>query len=239
MIPKAFTRHYRETLENNTLLLKVPSGATWPVGLVYKDGEAWVQNGWKDFAEHYSIQLGYFLLFTYQGSSRFFVTILDGTHSEIDYPANRPSLHARVNFRQQNWEPQHDVSFETSETEEEDHVSVESETVDSEDDVSFETSDTEDEDFSVETLESEDDVTIETVKEKRTQMRQGKRADRDRKYWARNHFKRADLNDEDLGVRRGRLGHGKPKVLYPSSSKEGKEPQLFKLITCSVPTISL
>ena len=51
-----------------------------------KDG--WFCDGWQEFAEHHSIFAGYFLLFTYEGNSKFRVSVFDFTACEIDYPCN-------------------------------------------------------------------------------------------------------------------------------------------------------
>jgi len=45
----------------------------------------WLQNGWKEFAEHYSLTLESLLIFEYKNNCHFLVLILDKTAMEIDY----------------------------------------------------------------------------------------------------------------------------------------------------------
>ncbi|RVW57610.1 B3 domain-containing transcription factor VRN1 [Vitis vinifera] len=63
-IPKRFVSRYGKNL-SNIMFLKVPSGAVWQVGLKRGDGEVWLDGGWREFVEYYSI----------------------GTASEIEYPS--------------------------------------------------------------------------------------------------------------------------------------------------------
>ncbi|KAM7506962.1 hypothetical protein LguiA_017415 [Lonicera macranthoides] len=50
------------------------------------NGEVWLQEGWKEFSNHYSIGLWQFLVFRYEGNSHFHVLIFDMSASEIEYP---------------------------------------------------------------------------------------------------------------------------------------------------------
>jgi hypothetical protein len=50
------------------------------------NGKAWLDKGWVDFVDKYSIKCGYFLVFKYEGGSRFRVRIFDLSTMEIDYP---------------------------------------------------------------------------------------------------------------------------------------------------------
>ena len=69
------------------MFLKIPNGAAWKVGLMRADDEVWLQSGWKEFADYYSIGYGHFLVFRYDGDSTFRVLIFDKTASEIAYPS--------------------------------------------------------------------------------------------------------------------------------------------------------
>lgn len=69
-------------------VLKVPSGAEWKVELTKLDDDVCFQKGWREFMDYYSIKEFHFLLFRYDGNSHFYVVILDGTATEIDYPFN-------------------------------------------------------------------------------------------------------------------------------------------------------
>ncbi|TYH49057.1 hypothetical protein ES332_D10G110800v1 [Gossypium tomentosum] len=46
----------------------------------------WLQDGWQNFAEHYSVESGHFLVFRYEGHCHFHVIIFDRTATEIEYP---------------------------------------------------------------------------------------------------------------------------------------------------------
>ncbi|XP_027077106.1 B3 domain-containing transcription factor VRN1-like [Coffea arabica] len=84
-IPTAFMRQYGDSLEK-VVWLKVPNGASWPVDLLQTDAGTWLDKGWKDFAEYYSIEQCYFVVFRYDEKSLFNVIIFDLTASEIEYP---------------------------------------------------------------------------------------------------------------------------------------------------------
>ncbi|XVF61907.1 hypothetical protein PTKIN_Ptkin08bG0172400 [Pterospermum kingtungense] len=84
-IPRKFVRKYGNQLPS-TIQLEVPSGAIWQVELTKCDKGMWLQKGWQEFAEHYSLELGYFVVFRYEGNGRFHVLIFDKSASEIEYP---------------------------------------------------------------------------------------------------------------------------------------------------------
>ncbi|KAE9466912.1 hypothetical protein C3L33_01185, partial [Rhododendron williamsianum] len=84
-IPRKFTSTYGKDLANH-VFLKVPDGMVWKVELIKSDEDAWLCNGWKEFAGHYSVCFGHFLVFRYDGDSNFHVIIFDMTASEIEYP---------------------------------------------------------------------------------------------------------------------------------------------------------
>nr|XP_027078302.1 B3 domain-containing transcription factor VRN1-like [Coffea arabica] len=84
-IPTAFMRRYGDNLKK-MVWLKVPTGASWPVELLHSDEGTWLHKGWQEFAEYYSIERFHFLVFRYDGSSRFHVVIFNTAASEIEYP---------------------------------------------------------------------------------------------------------------------------------------------------------
>ncbi|KAB1669454.1 hypothetical protein ES319_1Z043300v1, partial [Gossypium barbadense] len=49
-------------------------------------GKIWFENGWLEFSNLYSLELGHLLVFRYDGNSNFHVIIFDRTASEIQYP---------------------------------------------------------------------------------------------------------------------------------------------------------
>ncbi|XP_065871116.1 B3 domain-containing transcription factor VRN1-like isoform X1 [Euphorbia lathyris] len=85
-IPKKFVAIYGNCL-SNCINLIVPDGTKWEMELS-KSGnyEAWLQKGWKEFSEHYSLKHSYMLVFEYQDKSNFHVFIFDTTLLEIEYP---------------------------------------------------------------------------------------------------------------------------------------------------------
>ncbi|KAK8993079.1 hypothetical protein V6N11_049135 [Hibiscus sabdariffa] len=84
-IPAAFARDYGNYL-SNPVFVKVPNGEIWELELVKCDGKMWFRNGWLNFAEHYSVEPGHFLVFRYEGGCQFHVIICDRTATEIEYP---------------------------------------------------------------------------------------------------------------------------------------------------------
>ncbi|KAI8542292.1 hypothetical protein RHMOL_Rhmol08G0127500 [Rhododendron molle] len=84
-IPRKFTSTYGKDLANH-VFLKVPDGMVWKVELIKSGEDAWLCNGWKEFAGHYSVCFGHFLVFRYDGDSNFHVIIFDMTASEVEYP---------------------------------------------------------------------------------------------------------------------------------------------------------
>ncbi|KAJ4962327.1 hypothetical protein NE237_022266 [Protea cynaroides] len=86
-IPRKFIRELRDELAD-IVVLKVPSGKVWSIGLRKSDGKVWFDKGWQEFAESNSILENYFLVFRYDGHSNFYVTIFDTTACEIEYPCD-------------------------------------------------------------------------------------------------------------------------------------------------------
>lgn len=68
--------------------LSIPSGAVWEVKLVRKKGRVWLQNGWPEFVNFYSILHTHVLKFTLEGKSRFHVIIMSNNACEIEYPVD-------------------------------------------------------------------------------------------------------------------------------------------------------
>lgn len=85
-IPDTFMRKYGRVLLD-FVLLRVSTGASWRVELVhYENRGTLLQKGWEKFAEYYSIEKFYFLVFKYEGNSQFRVFIFGPTALEIEYP---------------------------------------------------------------------------------------------------------------------------------------------------------
>ncbi|KAM7506959.1 hypothetical protein LguiA_017412 [Lonicera macranthoides] len=96
-IPKKFVAKYAKDLSDH-VYLKVPNDELWMVNLSISNGEVWLQEGWKEFAEHYSIGLWHFLVFRYEGNSNFHVLIFDTSASEIEYPSPKTIHEERTNL---------------------------------------------------------------------------------------------------------------------------------------------
>jgi len=65
--------------------LTVPYDHIWQVGLEKGNKEIWFHDGWQDFMESHCIHYGYFLVFRYEGNSKFHVLVFDNTATEIQY----------------------------------------------------------------------------------------------------------------------------------------------------------
>lgn len=86
-IPENFVRRFREEL-SVFATLTVPDGNIWRIGLKKADNKCWYHDGWQQFAEHYSLRVGYLLVFRYEGNSAFSVNIFNVSTSEINYQSN-------------------------------------------------------------------------------------------------------------------------------------------------------
>ncbi|KAI3452085.1 hypothetical protein Pfo_008750 [Paulownia fortunei] len=86
-IPTEFTRRYGLVLPNR-VFLRAPNGPAFRVELINSNGETWLQKGWHEFKEYYSVGFGHFLVFDYDRNSHFHVLIFGMTASEIEYPVD-------------------------------------------------------------------------------------------------------------------------------------------------------
>ncbi|KAK8564289.1 hypothetical protein V6N13_005478 [Hibiscus sabdariffa] len=86
-IPNKFVKKFGDEL-SSIATLTVPSGRQWLVELWEDNKKIWLDGGWNAFVEYYSICIGYFLVFKYEGNSRFDVNVYNLKASEIDYPSN-------------------------------------------------------------------------------------------------------------------------------------------------------
>ncbi|KAF9684237.1 hypothetical protein SADUNF_Sadunf04G0097000 [Salix dunnii] len=86
-IPKKFVNKYGDEL-SSIATLTVPCGGICLVELQKVNGKLWFHKGWHEFVECYSIRVGYFLVFLYEGKSNFNVHMYDLTVSEIKNPCN-------------------------------------------------------------------------------------------------------------------------------------------------------
>ncbi|CAL1400645.1 unnamed protein product [Linum trigynum] len=85
-VPKLFAEEYGDRLSNRAVF-KLPDGAEWPIRLSGSGDKIWFSEGWRQFADFYSVKsMGYFLVFEYIGNSRFLVAVFHPSASEISYP---------------------------------------------------------------------------------------------------------------------------------------------------------
>ncbi|KAK4741137.1 hypothetical protein SAY87_024725 [Trapa incisa] len=83
-IPEKFLRKLHEEL-SPVATLHISDGNIWRVGIRKAHNKFWFYDGWQEFADHYSISIGYFLIFRYEGTSIFNVYIFNLKTSEINY----------------------------------------------------------------------------------------------------------------------------------------------------------
>lgn len=91
-IPTNFMNMHGKDL-SDVVYLNVLNGGERRVELSKRNVGAWFEDGWKEFVSFYSIVLGHFILFRYDGNSRFLVVIFDMSACEIDYPCQTMMVH--------------------------------------------------------------------------------------------------------------------------------------------------
>ncbi|KAL6297611.1 hypothetical protein ACE6H2_005753 [Prunus campanulata] len=133
-VPKTFMDKYGEHLSDQ-IHLKLPGGSESEVKLRRCAGEFWFEKGWPEFSKFCSLDFGSYLVFRYEGKSKFHVLIFYESGTEIEYPTM----------------PQ----VEETDEEEDDDMSIK-EILEIEDDE-------EDNDKSVESLEIETDESLEIL----------------------------------------------------------------------------
>jgi hypothetical protein len=88
MIPVKFVMEFGDEL-SDVATLTAPNGHLWQVGLEKENREIWFDDGWQEFMEYHSIHYGYFLVFRYEGNSKFHVLVFDNTATEIQYTLSK------------------------------------------------------------------------------------------------------------------------------------------------------
>ncbi|KAL4347030.1 hypothetical protein GQ457_17G003130 [Hibiscus cannabinus] len=89
-IPNKFVKKFGGEL-SSVATLTVPDGRRWLVELWRDNQRIWLDSGWNAFVEYYSISIGYFLVFKYEGNSQFDVSVYNLKASEINYLWNDPN----------------------------------------------------------------------------------------------------------------------------------------------------
>ncbi|WCJ33810.1 AP2/B3-like transcriptional factor family protein [Euphorbia peplus] len=91
-IPLKFVKNYGNEL-GDVAQLTVLDGQIWKVKVKKdEDDHIWFENGFYEFAKHYSICHGYLLTFQYKGMSNFSVIIHDNSGCEMNYPPHQPEI---------------------------------------------------------------------------------------------------------------------------------------------------
>ncbi|GAB2285206.1 hypothetical protein Dimus_019657 [Dionaea muscipula] len=85
-IPPEFVRNHGRDLSNWARLTVPHTGIVLEVELVKSGDQLWLRRGWDKFMKGFSIGYGYFLVFRYEGNSRFHVIIFDLSATEVEYP---------------------------------------------------------------------------------------------------------------------------------------------------------
>ncbi|XP_058751124.1 B3 domain-containing protein At4g01580-like [Vicia villosa] len=101
MIPRKFVKKYGEYLPK-AICLKTPNGADWKLralSLVKSDGKIWFENGWKEFVDYHSLSHGHLLVFKYEKTTHFEVTIFAKSGLEISYPFKRVEVNNEKDCR--------------------------------------------------------------------------------------------------------------------------------------------
>ncbi|XP_050230720.1 B3 domain-containing protein At4g01580-like isoform X2 [Mercurialis annua] len=90
MIPPKFARRFGDELSDVANFI-LADGSNWKVAMQKDQNDIWFDDGWHDFVEHHSIDIGYFVIFAYRGFSNFSVVIFDRTACEIEHTENARS----------------------------------------------------------------------------------------------------------------------------------------------------
>ncbi|KAL5557177.1 hypothetical protein UlMin_039413 [Ulmus minor] len=85
LVCEKFVRLHGNSL-SNSVILKIPCGSEWTIGLEKKDLKVWLFKGWSDFSKYYCLKIGYLIVFRYEGASHFRVSIFDKSTFRINYP---------------------------------------------------------------------------------------------------------------------------------------------------------
>ncbi|XP_021801202.1 putative B3 domain-containing protein Os03g0621600 [Prunus avium] len=96
-IPPEFMNYVNGRLPP-TCTFRGPSGECWTVGLELRGDRFVFHNGWQGFVKDHSLEIANFLVFDYDGKSKFDVTMYDpiGTEKELEPAKKRRGNQARV-----------------------------------------------------------------------------------------------------------------------------------------------
>ncbi|KAF3774183.1 putative B3 domain-containing protein, partial [Nymphaea thermarum] len=83
MIPPAFAHHIEK--ESSRAILESPVVKNWPVELVHDGDRLVFRNGWKEFFNLHSLEVGDFLVFRYDGNMHFTVRVFGKSCCEYNY----------------------------------------------------------------------------------------------------------------------------------------------------------
>ncbi|XP_057437016.1 B3 domain-containing transcription factor VRN1-like isoform X3 [Lotus japonicus] len=86
MVPKSFVKNHWQGISTSVSLI-LPNKTKWKVYWMKRDGDVYFHNGWKEFAEYISLEVAQFVVFQYEGKSRFNVIVFGKSGIEIKYPS--------------------------------------------------------------------------------------------------------------------------------------------------------
>ncbi|KAM7251443.1 hypothetical protein ACFE04_023326 [Oxalis oulophora] len=89
-IPEVFVQNYGDHL-SNPVFLEDPFGEIWKLKLTDHNGILWLEDGWKEFVDYYSLACGQLVCFRSEGNSIFKVVIYGKNTYEISYPHPDPA----------------------------------------------------------------------------------------------------------------------------------------------------
>ncbi|KAK7308474.1 hypothetical protein VNO77_42081 [Canavalia gladiata] len=87
-VPRSFHRRHWQGM-GNPVFLRFPNSTEFKVYWMNEDGDILFKNGWREFAESSCLDVSHFVVFRYEGNSRFNVIVFDKSALEIQYPSNK------------------------------------------------------------------------------------------------------------------------------------------------------
>ncbi|XP_042494578.1 putative B3 domain-containing protein Os03g0621600 isoform X2 [Macadamia integrifolia] len=115
-IPPDFVKHFKGN-RHKKFILQSTNGKSWRVRLKKINNSWFLQRGWQHFVMYHSLQVGEFLVFKFNGKSKFWVTVYDRSACEKELP-----LAKRRNCDHDEEKPIYHIKKEEDEDEEEEEA---------------------------------------------------------------------------------------------------------------------
>ncbi|XP_043707994.1 putative B3 domain-containing protein At5g66980 isoform X2 [Telopea speciosissima] len=87
LIPPEFIKHFNRNLPG-IFILRNPNGKLWPVRVKKLKDNWFFRRGWRQFVRYHRLKPGEFLIFRYNGDSKFRVTIFAKNACEKEFPSS-------------------------------------------------------------------------------------------------------------------------------------------------------